>query len=1213
MGENQTYLTSIKNIWTEKPFIFGYSISFMSKKIILLVIIFLACCINQSPESLPEKSLPYSSPPASLSPLSLARDTLSLDGEWEFLPVVSQLNIAQTNSTSWKKVQVPHFVHVDQNKNQHRAWYKRTFQKVDAPKVVLLFESVNFRCIVYINNQLVDEHIGGYLPFEIDITDYIQETNELLIGVEDVSAVLKSDRFPDFFESTPNNILYPVGSGFHIFGLWQSVSLKTYPAVYIDDVVIITSYREHTIQVDITITNEDNSSKTVDVTTSIPAELQFPEKRITLSPQETKSIHLITTWDAPELWSPENPYLYTLETMLSETNTLIDKKATRFGFREFWIHNNTFYLNGTPITLRGSSKHLLGIPWTGDHEKDARETITRVKQVHSNVLRLHANPYPEVFLDVADEMGMLIIDESALWCLSNQYDLSSDEFWVNAQNHIKTLVTRDRNHPSLVIWSVENEILLCGGDKEPRCESELITLGNIIKELDPTRPIMYEGDYDLPNADIINLHYPHEYPKWTHYPNEAYFLDKPVILDTYPQKEFLWEYEKPLYIGEFLWVPPFTPHPHTIFYGDNVYTDVDLYRKKAKSAAWKMYVQAYRSQRVNGFCPWNVLEGGDYPTPLSETLKDVFQPLYVFVKEYPANFFSGQRIEQTIVVCNGTTHLQNVTITWKTKTVSGKTHIALEPAETTEYDITFDAPYVEKKEHFKITIHTQYGQNSNSLTKVYSVFPEKSFNTSKKIALYDPVGKTKKILDQNDIMYTTVDTLTPDNTYDLLIVGYHTLKESEIPVVNPSGYTGNVLVFEQKTLAPFGLYCTDHNSSISFVRTPFLPVDDSDLQFWQTDNLVSKYDIAKPTGNYIPIVDSGGESGLEYTCLLQHCHKNGVSLFCQLLVTEKYNTEPMANILFREILEYSLEVDWSHKTLTAAGDTAFLDFLNVEYTTDYEDTDVLFVTEIPPSQFEYVKAVASEGGTVWLHGVNPGQILEFFDAGIHPLEYQDLPVLLLQNELTYGLSNQEFYWMGERQKWWTPLISPAHYALTGDACIPLTDPCILAKIPYGNGMFIIDTMTWTDQAKSARIVSTILTNLGIPIKKPDMIIHAETMDIEDVALGERRNFFYAFYANGYLGTQVYFASSGVYTFRVWGWADIVKDTGAVADILVDRVPAGHVEIKKKGIYEISCFVEKGYHEIGIAFTNDFYEPPKDRNLYIDKIEIIYMGSNLFVY
>jgi hypothetical protein len=1183
----------------------------MSKKIVLLLVIILACCISQPPES----SLPESSLPESIS--THTRSTFSLNGEWEFLPVANQLNIRQTKSKSWKKVQVPHFLYVNEEENQHRAWYKRTFPKVEAPKVVISFESVNFRSIVYVNNQLVEEHIGGYLPFEIDITDYIKETNELLIGVEDVSAVLKSDSLPDFFESASNSILYPVGSGFHIFGLWQSVSLKTYPAVYIEDVVVITSYREHTIEVDVTIINEGTTSRTVIVRNDISQGIEFPEKSVTIPPAEKKRVHLVNTWDTPELWAPENPFLYILETTLSDNNGITDMKKTRFGFREFWIQNRKFYLNGTPITLRGSSKHLLGSPWTGDHEKDARETITRVKQVHSNVLRLHANPYPEVFLDTADEMGMLIIDESALWCLSNQYNLSSDEFWEHAQTHIKTLVTRDRNHPSLVIWSVENEILLCGGDKEPRCESEIINLGDIIKELDPTRPIMYEGDYDLPNADIVNLHYPHEYPQWTHYPNEAYFLDRPVVVDSYPRKEFWWdsqnENEKPLYIGEFLWVPPTTPYPHTTFYGDEVYTDLELYRDKAKAAAWKMYVQAFRAQGVNGFCPWNVLEGGDYPTPLSEALKEVFNPVYVFIKEYPANFFSGQNIEQTIVVCNGSYHPQDISIMWETETLTGETQIHLEPTETTEFTIEFTAPHAEKKEQFEIAIHTQYAQDSNTFTKVYQVFPEESFSTSKKIALYDPVGKTKNILDQNDIAYTIVDTLTPDSTYDLLIVGYHALKESDIPSVNPSGYTGNILVFEQETLASFGLSCTDHVSSISFVRSPFVSVDDTNLQFWQTDNLVSKYDIAKPYGNYLTILDSGGESGLEYTSLLQHCRKNGVVVFCQLLVTEKYNTEPMAMVLFREIMEYSLEVKWSPQQLEVMGDTTFLDFLNVEYTKGHGDNTVLFVTEVKPSEYQYLQSVASAGGVVWLHGLDPAKIEQVFDISFFPLEYRNLPVLVLEDEYTYGLSNQEFYWMGESQRWWTPLLFPAGNAISCNICIPLTDPCIIAKIPYGNGMFIIDTMDWSDQAKSARIVSVILTHLGIPIKNPDMIIQAETMDIEEVTLGERRNSFYAFYTNGYVGTSVYFAASGVYTFRVWGWADIVGNTGAVTDIMIDGVPVGTIEIKDVDVYEISCYVGKGYHELGIAFTNDFYDPPKDRNLYIDKVEIIYMGSTRFVY
>jgi len=168
------------------------------------------------------------------------RSITSLDGEWELLKVKGTLDLAQTRMKRWEKIQVPHYLYVGEN--LHSAWYKCEFSGIKAPKVVLAFESVNFKCVVYINGQFAGEHTGGYLPFEIDITEYVRETNELLVGVEDVAAVLNKAIYPDLLEGTPDNITYPVGSGFHIFGIWQSVSIKTYPSVYIKDVFLKSSY-----------------------------------------------------------------------------------------------------------------------------------------------------------------------------------------------------------------------------------------------------------------------------------------------------------------------------------------------------------------------------------------------------------------------------------------------------------------------------------------------------------------------------------------------------------------------------------------------------------------------------------------------------------------------------------------------------------------------------------------------------------------------------------------------------------------------------------------------------------------------------------------------------------------------------------------------------------------------------------------------------------
>ncbi len=114
-------------------------------------------------------------------------------------------------------------------------------------------------------------------------------------------------------------------------------------------------------------------------------------------------------------------------------------------------------------------------------------------------------------------------------------------------------------------------------------------MGRLVKQWDPTRPIFYESDGDPGGvADCIGIHYPHEYPDFTCWPNEAYWLQKPAVIPHMflnGQKEFVWKQDKPLYVGEFLWIPSRDPSWHTVFFGDEAYRDYHRYRNLAKAEA----------------------------------------------------------------------------------------------------------------------------------------------------------------------------------------------------------------------------------------------------------------------------------------------------------------------------------------------------------------------------------------------------------------------------------------------------------------------------------------------------------------------------------------------------------------------------------------------------------------------------------------------------
>ena len=191
------------------------------------------------------------------------------------------------------------------------------------------------------------------------------------------------------------------------------------------------------------------------------------------------------------------------------------------------------------------------------------------------------------------------------------------------------------------MYSIENEIMLCGGERVSTTEKNLGDLGRYVKSLDPTRPIMFEGDDDPDGAaDVINLHYPYEFPAHVDYPNFADWLDGPAVLETYPRRIWEWSRAKPLYMGEFLWMFQQSSSGYTGLLGDSAYED-DANRR-AKALAWGYQIEAYRKAGLAGIDPWTLWESGAFPNVLYDVVKEAYEPNAAFVDEYDSRFFSGQ-------------------------------------------------------------------------------------------------------------------------------------------------------------------------------------------------------------------------------------------------------------------------------------------------------------------------------------------------------------------------------------------------------------------------------------------------------------------------------------------------------------------------------------------------------------------------------------------
>ena len=243
--------------------------------------------------------------------------------------------------------------------------------------------------------------------------------------------------------------------------------------------------------------------------------LELSEQSIQLAPGASKTVVLTAKVGGQlKLWSPANPNLNGLVLSLSADGKTVDIKYQRFGWRQFTTQGNQLLLNGRPITLYGDSWHFMGVPQMT--RRYAYAWYQLLKDAGANAVRLHASVYPTFYHDMADEMGIMILDESAIWLSDGGPKADSDLFWQNCRTHVIELVQRDRNHPSVFGWSICNEILpvLRNVWHTPQstvdhCLDEITIWKNLCLTNDPTRGwISGDGEWDANGRlPVINIHY----------------------------------------------------------------------------------------------------------------------------------------------------------------------------------------------------------------------------------------------------------------------------------------------------------------------------------------------------------------------------------------------------------------------------------------------------------------------------------------------------------------------------------------------------------------------------------------------------------------------------------------------------------------------------------------------------------------------------------
>ena len=376
--------------------------------------------------------------------------------------------------------------------------YRKSFKSPDAEMVKLHFEGVYQKAEVYINGQKAGQHHYGYTPFTIDMTPYLykdKRLNEVVVKVDN---------------SEQPNCRWYSGSG-----IYRHVWLETMPALHIaENGVFVTtpevSAEKARVQVEVTVQNESNRDQQGIV------EVEGQQQEVSLKAGESKVVTFTYTINHPQLWSPDSPYLYEAAVKLSSPTSPLSTPhsplSTKYGLRSFSFDaENGFVLNGKKVLINGACVHhddgVLGARAFDDAEI---RKVRQMKEAGFNLIRTSHNPTTRAFLDACDSIGMLVIDEAfdGWRTQKNPYDYSTVIDSCFRQD-IHAMVMRDRNHPSIISWSIGNEVI---ERKDIRVIYPARQMKQAILELDSTRPVTealcaWDRDWEIydPHAEVLDV------------------------------------------------------------------------------------------------------------------------------------------------------------------------------------------------------------------------------------------------------------------------------------------------------------------------------------------------------------------------------------------------------------------------------------------------------------------------------------------------------------------------------------------------------------------------------------------------------------------------------------------------------------------------------------------------------------------------------------
>lgn len=527
---------------------------------------------------------------------------INFDESWLFYnheaPGAQDVNF---DDSGWRKLDLPHDWAIEGPFNiKYNArcgglpfygtgWYRKHFvlaQDAKGKVIRIAFEGAMYDAYVWVNGQFVGNRPYGYIGFEFNISKELKyDGSENVVAVRLTPKKLSSRWYP--------------GAGIYR-PVWLKIDNPVHVAqwgTYITTPTVTDG--KAVVQNETTVENSGNGT----VVVQVKHQYYTPDGKLVSSADDEISVPAYSqrvsgtycTVINPVCWDIDQPNLYKEVTTIVQDGMVVDTYETRFGIRTISYSADGFFLNGRKIRFNGVCLHHdNGALGAAVYRRADQRKLQIMKEMGVNAIRTSHNPPAPEFLDLCDEMGLVVMDESFdVWEIpkvENGYNVFFDDW---SERDIKDMIRRDRNHPSVVMWSIGNEILEQGDKKNGWKQAQ--RLNGFCKEMDPTRPTVagfnhYPAPFDFNMAqqiDIAGMNYKpavydevhKNYPKVPivgtetsscvssrgvyHLPIVKYKKDKSLQVTSYdiigppwaypPDIEFYFQEKNPFVMGEFMW------------------------------------------------------------------------------------------------------------------------------------------------------------------------------------------------------------------------------------------------------------------------------------------------------------------------------------------------------------------------------------------------------------------------------------------------------------------------------------------------------------------------------------------------------------------------------------------------------------------------------------------------------------------------------------